>query len=199
MTRAAAAIAASILVLFFWMGSARAQKPTREDCLACHGDSNLTKDVNGKPVSLYVNPDRFKASMHGSVLACVDCHTDVRTSPHEKAPAKISCASCHSDQQTTYDRSLHAKAISNGDKGAATCVDCHGGPHELLPSTDPGSRTNHANIPATCGRCHSQPFIMKAGGNGTQAYVSYQGKRPWSGCCQRSGEGSSVYRLPWKP
>ncbi len=175
MKRAAAAIASSILVLLFWTGIACAQKPTSEDCLACHGDASLTRDVDGKPVGLYVDPQKFKASMHGSMFTCVDCHTDVKTSPHERTPAKLSCATCHADQQAAYDRSLHAKAINNGDKGAATCVNCHGGPHELLSGSDPSSRTNHANIPATCGRCHNQPFIMKAGGNGTQAYVSYQG------------------------
>jgi cytochrome b subunit of formate dehydrogenase len=175
MKRAAAAIASSILVLLFWTGIACAQKPTSEDCLACHGDASLTKDVDGKPVGLYVDPQKFKASMHGSMFTCIDCHTDVKTSPHERTPDKLSCATCHADQQAAYDRSLHAKAINSGDKGAATCVNCHGGPHELLSGSDPNSRSNHANIPATCGRCHNQPFIMKAGGNGTQAYVSYQG------------------------
>ena len=35
-------------------------KPTNQDCLACHGDSTMTTEVNGKPVSLYVNADTFK-------------------------------------------------------------------------------------------------------------------------------------------
>ena len=86
----------------------------------------------GKPVSISVNPDAFKASIHGGMFACVDCHTDVKTSPHENTPAKISCATCHADQQAAYDRSYHAKAIQAGDAQAATCVSCHGSPHELL-------------------------------------------------------------------
>src|SRR5690349_9394927 len=59
-----------------------APKPTNEDCLACHGDSTLSHEVNGKPVSLFVNPDKFKESMHGSMFQCVDCHTDLKSSPH---------------------------------------------------------------------------------------------------------------------
>src|SRR5437016_13261368 len=91
-------------------------KPTNEECLACHGDSTMTKDVNGKPVSLYVNAENFKASIHGGMFSCVDSHTDVKTSPHESAPEKISCATAHAEQQEVYDRSYHSQAIHAGDK-----------------------------------------------------------------------------------
>ena len=90
-------------------------KPTNDDCLACHSDSTMVKDVNGKKVSLYVNPGAFKNSIHGGIFTCVDCHSDIKTSPHESTPAKVSCAQCHADQQAAYDRSYHAKAIKAGD------------------------------------------------------------------------------------
>ena len=151
-----------------------APKPTNKDCLACHGDSTMTADVNDKPVSLYVNPNAFKISIHGTMFTCVDCHSDVTTSPHEVTPAKISCAQCHADQQAAYDRSYHAKAIQSGDAQAASCVNCHGSPHELLPASDPKSRVNHANIPATCGGCHGQKFVMAASGHSAQVFVSYE-------------------------
>ena len=149
-------------------------KPTNEDCLACHNDSTMTKDVNGKQVSLYVNPDAFKNSIHGTMFSCVDCHSDIKSSPHETTPAKITCAQCHADQQAAYDRSYHAKAIKAGDGQAATCVDCHGSPHELLPAGDAKSRVNHANIPATCGTCHGQKFVMGASGHRAQPFLSYE-------------------------
>lgn len=155
-------------------GTASAQKPANEDCLACHGDASLTKDVNGKAVSLSVDPGKFKNSMHGGMFSCVDCHTDVKTSPHETTPGKVLCATCHSDQQAAYGRSLHAKSVPSGKPAAATCTDCHGSPHELLPSSDPKSRTNHANIPFTCGTCHSLKFVMEASGRSAQLYVSYE-------------------------
>ncbi len=148
-------------------------KPTNEECLACHGDPTMTKDVAGKPVSISVNPDAFKSSIHGGMFACVDCHTDVKTSPHENTPAKISCATCHADQQAAYERSYHAKAIQAGDSQAATCVSCHGSPHELLPASDPKSRVSHVNIPATCGSCHGQKYVMEASGHSSQPFASY--------------------------
>ena len=149
-------------------------KPSNDDCLACHSDSSLTHEVNGKPASLYVNPDKFKDSIHGSMFQCVDCHADLKTSPHEGTPAKVSCAQCHAEEQAAYDRSYHAKAIKAGDAKAATCVDCHGSPHELLAAGDPKSKVSHVNIPATCGVCHGQKFVMEASGHSAQPYLSYQ-------------------------
>jgi len=152
---------------------AAAPKPTSEDCLSCHGDSTMTKEVDGKQVSLYVSPEAFKNSIHGGMFTCVDCHTDIKSSPHENTPAKISCATCHADQQAAYDRSYHAQAIKAGDKQAATCVSCHGSPHELLMASDPKSRVSHQNIPATCGECHGQKYVMEASGHSAQPFTSY--------------------------
>jgi len=149
-------------------------KPTADECLACHSDATLSHDENGKQVSLHVDPDKFKDSIHGGMFTCVDCHADVKTAAHETTPKKISCATCHADEQAAYDRSFHGKAVAGGNTNAATCVDCHGSPHELLPASDPKSRVHHTNIPATCGACHSQTFVMEKNGLSTQMVASYQ-------------------------
>jgi cytochrome b subunit of formate dehydrogenase len=144
------------------------------ECLACHNDPSLAKDENGKPVSLYVDADRFKASTHGSVMQCRDCHPDVRAFPHEPASAKVRCAACHAGQQTQYANSSHAKAIAAGNPKAATCTDCHGGPHELLAAGDPNSKVNRANIPKTCSACHGLKLVMEASGFSERTAFSYQ-------------------------
>ena len=149
-------------------------KPTVDECLACHSDATLTHEVNGKQVSLHVDPQAFKDSIHGSMFTCVDCHSDVKSSAHETPPQKITCATCHAAEQAAYDGSYHAKAVQGGNTHAATCVDCHGSPHELLPGSDPKSRVHHANIPGTCGACHSQKFVMEDGGQSAQMVASYQ-------------------------
>jgi len=149
-------------------------KPRTEDCLVCHGDKGLSTERDGKTVSLFVDGDKFKSSIHGTMFTCVDCHTDLKSSPHESQPAKVQCATCHADQQAVYDRSFHAKAIVAGDGKAARCVDCHGSPHELLPASDPNSRVSHLNIPKTCGSCHGEKFVMGASGHSTQPFASYE-------------------------
>ena len=75
------------------------QPPSNADCLACHNDQTLSKDVQGKPVSLYVSDKHFAGSIHG-MLSCTDCHDDVKALPHESTPATPSCARCHAAEYT---------------------------------------------------------------------------------------------------
>jgi hypothetical protein len=118
------AIALSLLV---WASVANAaQKLKNADCLACHGDSTLTKDVNGKPVSLFVDEKKFGHSIHGSMFACVDCHTDVKSVVHETPPQKMTCAGCHANAQKAFAHSNHSKPGQTGNMPAANCEDCHG-------------------------------------------------------------------------
>jgi cytochrome b subunit of formate dehydrogenase/nitrate/TMAO reductase-like tetraheme cytochrome c subunit len=150
------------------------QKLKNEDCLGCHADASLTKDVNGKAVSLGVDGEKFKHSIHGSMFTCVDCHTDVKSLSHDTPPKKVMCTQCHADAHDAYLQSTHAKTSKAGKSPAANCEDCHGGVHEILPSSDPKSPVSHTNIPYTCGRCHGQKFLMEQNGVNTQPYVSYQ-------------------------
>ena len=150
-------------------------RPKDSECLACHGDKTLTAtDAAGKTVSLYIDEAKAKASIHGSSFACVDCHKDIKSSPHTATPAKVSCAGCHAEVQQKYEHGFHATARKPDGSVPATCADCHGDVHEILPATDPKSRVFHTNIPATCGTCHGQKFLMESTGNSNQPFVSYQ-------------------------
>jgi cytochrome b subunit of formate dehydrogenase len=165
----------AVLALLAWGTSCwGAQKLKDSDCLTCHGDSTLTKDENGKQVSLYVDKDKLKHSFHSRILGCVDCHTDVKALVHETAPKKITCAGCHGPAQEAYARSMHARPAKAGAASGATCEDCHGGAHQVLTPGDPASPVSHANIPATCGRCHGQKFLTSSNGDSAQTFVSYQ-------------------------
>ncbi|MDR3793098.1 MAG: cytochrome b/b6 domain-containing protein [Terracidiphilus sp.] len=168
------ALVLAIVVCVAGVEARAAQKLKNEDCLGCHSDSSLTKDVNGKQVSLAVDGEKFKHSIHGSMFTCVDCHTDVKSLSHETPPKKVTCTQCHADVHDAYLQSTHAKASKAGKSPVANCEDCHGGVHEILPSSDAKSPVSHANIPYTCGRCHGQKFLMEQNGVNTQPYVSYQ-------------------------
>lgn len=149
-------------------------KLTNADCLACHSDPSLTKDVNGKQVSLAVDEKKFTNSIHGSMFSCVDCHSDIKEVPHSNTPAKPACAQCHADQQAAYDSSLHAKGIKSSPNKGANCLDCHGSIHEILPASDPNSKVSHTNIPKTCATCHSNQATMRSAGLSAQPSMAYQ-------------------------
>jgi len=148
-------------------------KVSNDECLACHSDPSLTKDENGKQVSLHVDDAAFKASIH-STFTCVDCHSDIKSAPHETTPAKPACATCHADEQTAYDHGMHAKAAAAGNTNVAKCQDCHGNVHTVLPASDPKSKVAHSNIPQTCGACHGQKLVMSSSGVSSTTFSSYE-------------------------
>jgi len=78
------------LTLAGWlMGATTALAQSKADCLACHSDSSLTKEVNGKQVSVFVDEKAFGASVH-SFLDCTSCHSDVKDYPHEPTLQRLS-------------------------------------------------------------------------------------------------------------
>jgi cytochrome b subunit of formate dehydrogenase/nitrate/TMAO reductase-like tetraheme cytochrome c subunit len=147
-------------------------KPKDAECLVCHSDA--TPSADGTHTNAAVDPAKEHASIHGGILACVDCHKDVKSAPHATTPAKITCAQCHADVQSAYAHSYHATARKPDGSVPATCTSCHGDAHNILPAGDPKSPIYHSNIPATCGACHGQKFVMGATGVSTQPFVSYQ-------------------------
>jgi cytochrome b subunit of formate dehydrogenase len=108
------------------------------------------------------------------MFGCTDCHSDIKSAPHETPPAQPKCATCHADEDAAYNRGFHAQAVKSGDKLAASCQDCHGNVHQILPATDPKSKVHRATIPATCGTCHGQKFVMEASGHSAQPFINYE-------------------------
>ena len=123
----------------------------------------------------------FNASIHGQALArgnmlaptCTDCHGIHSIKPHtdpnspvaEQNVSRDICARCHEgvrlsqefgvpgNRVTSYFDSYHGLAAEGGSVVAANCSSCHG-VHNILPSSDPRSTINRANLDATCGQCH---------------------------------------------
>ncbi len=134
-------------------------------CGKCHTDVNNT----------------FMQSIHGQALAhgnqmapaCTDCHgihsikshSDPNSPAADKNVSRDTCARCHEGVRlsqefgipggrvTSYFDSYHGLAAEGGSVVAANCSSCHG-VHNILPSSDPHSTINQANLDATCGKCH---------------------------------------------
>jgi len=150
--------AAGLLAFSRATPAAAAAEPIKNSaCLECHEDKALTKtNAAGKEVSLFVDVAKLAASVH-KTNTCASCHADITTEhPDDQVPARpVNCQQCHEKQSESYGASVHALALAKGQKGSATCSDCHGGHSILLPAS-PASPLYFARLAETCGACHEQ-------------------------------------------
>lgn len=170
-TKCGGLAAACIFVLLplIWANGAFAGN----SCVTCHSesDSALVESV--------------KSSVHASV-GCHGCHggnpavadeaamtdaPDFKGKPERKDIPEF-CGGCHSDvrrmnpfglqtdQLAQYRTSKHGERLFGAkDENVAVCADCHGA-HGIKSPKDPASTVYPTNIPATCGRCHSDEKKM---------------------------------------
>lgn len=114
---------------------------TRE-CASCHSEAQKT----------------VKGSVHKGRASCKECH-----GYHTVSPAKdlrsATCKECHSPSYGDFRSGVHAKGLEKGTE-AASCWDCHGS-HTVAANRDEESTVYHRNLPATCGRCHSDRSLMQ--------------------------------------
>lgn len=103
-------------------------------CTSCHGEHSI---LSPKSAASTVNASHIRDT-------CGQCHGNVRLSRRFGLPA---------DRVMSFDASFHGLASKSGSQSVANCASCHGF-HDILPSKDPQSKTNAANLPATCGTCH---------------------------------------------
>lgn len=140
--------------------------PTNAECLACHSDPNLKRDLpSGEPLSLYVDKSHYASSVHGGKnVTCAQCHSNITGFPHpdfsptDRRDVTIKlyplCRQCHADNFLKTQDSVHASALASGNRNAAVCTDCHTA-HEVTPPDQPRTR-----IPQTCAQCHSTIFAQ---------------------------------------
>lgn len=141
-----------------------------EVCLKCHGKPGQEMKLeNGEVLELFVDPEDHAKSIHGELgYACVQCHREVGDYPHppflaadlRDATLKLNdaCLFCHSYQAELNQDGVHARALDDGKREAAVCVDCHGS-HTVQKIHDPKTGKvlpqTRQWIPLTCARCHS--------------------------------------------
>lgn len=152
-------------------------------CQGCHAPGQPLPYLGGEQFHKDSHT-AYEAGHHAKAInggrraaACLDCHArggDLSTMLPASDPAStvnrsqvaLTCSRCHGDPAAmrgsgisaapflAYQESAHARAIARGNPSAAVCTDCHRG-HDILPTSDPASSIAKANIPATCGKCHS--------------------------------------------
>lgn len=133
-----------------------------EPCLMCHGEaSNFTGSQDS--ARLVVTSESYEGSVHGEAgMPCTTCHAGLAF-PHPEDPPVTECGACHSNIAEQYEASLHGYARARGNTAAPSCTDCHG-MHDIRHSTDPLSRSSHANTARLCAECHSHDFTGDTNG-----------------------------------
>jgi len=144
--------------VFFLFGGFLAQAADNAACLKCHKNPRLSKGKkDGSLLSLYVNEEAFKVSVHGAAgMGCTDCHQEAKPEfhPAEGFP-EIGCASCHQDQVEAYKKTTHGMVWESGIERAPKCQDCHTS-HYMRKSNDPQSPLQLSRLGKVCAQCHEE-------------------------------------------
>jgi predicted CXXCH cytochrome family protein len=154
-----------------------------ETCGQCHTQivEQYKNSIHGSALIEQDNPD---------VPVCTDCHgvhsiQDPRTAQFRIGTPEL-CAGCHAnaelmgkyglstDVYNLYNISWHGVDVTVYKANwptiwheSAVCTDCHG-VHDILPTGNPASKVNPANLLATCRQCHPD-----AGPNWTGAWTGH--------------------------
>jgi hypothetical protein len=127
--------------------AAAVHAPAGITCVDCHGGNPQDAEATAHGTQNFKKPDNKKAIAE----MCAACHSDVR---------KMNPFGLPTDQLDRYKTSKHGEQLfGQNDQKVAVCTDCHGA-HDILKAKSPQARTYAANIPATCGRCHSDAKLM---------------------------------------
>jgi len=169
------------VALVFVLAVALAQ--TEPGCAACHAPERSAE----------------AGASHALSASCIDCHggdpkQSDKTLAHgagftgkiERRAVPALCSRCHSDarkmnpyglptdQLAQYQTSRHGESLAKGNLQVAVCSDCHG-VHGILKARDPRSPVFPANVPSTCGKCHSDRQKMEKLGHPWDEESLYRG------------------------
>ncbi len=158
---------------------------TSQYCLTCHSQQ-LTKTINQQSMSLTINEEGLRSSVHGK-HSCTDCHTSYSKEIHPKKQfasirevsiaASDACRRCHPDKSEQHKNSIHAKLMSEGNRKAPVCSDCHNahavGPKALADTMQ--------GVP--CKNCHQEVFAAYKGSVHGKAKSNGSGGAPICSTC----------------
>ena len=136
-------------------------------CVGCHVRSKAVTSME-TPTATFISS--YEESVHGRAVArgdgrapsCVDCHGahderfgfDAASFVNKRRVHEV-CARCHAKEEHQFELSVHGAALRHGNKDAPSCTDCHG-EHRILSPKDPSSPVAAANVSnRVCTPCHS--------------------------------------------
>jgi hypothetical protein len=141
----------SIRLLLVYQDHDELQDEMLEICLQCHEEIYQEADDSiHTQIAKTGNP---------AAPNCIDCHGSHEITPPDEPREKPSqlCGECHGAVYSTYQYSVHGKALeADGNPDVPTCTSCHGA-HHITGPRDLEFRNSSILI---CGECHSDPEVM---------------------------------------
>lgn len=129
------------------LGSITIAQTSTEQCIDCHSDETMTIDKNGKELSLFIDREKYKNSVHGET-ECIDCHSafDAESLPHKEGKdiSRVDCAQCHDTD--SFNASIHGKKN-------VSCYSCHS-KHDIQPADN----LQKAEVDL-CIKCHKSTSV----------------------------------------
>jgi formate dehydrogenase gamma subunit len=142
-------------------------------CASCHDDLTSKHPDDNRP-AMPVNcakchprqSESYGGSVHGlafkagkpGAAGCVDCHDTHEVLPpaSPESPLHLSkltatCGQCHEEAAREVASSVHGKAVTQGNRDAATCTGCHS-EHKIEKLRGVSSLKIAGQV---CGKCHA--------------------------------------------
>lgn len=145
-----------------------------DKCLSCHKDGKIPhKNFKGEEelITGYQNSVHYLALKDGKFEAptCYQCHGAHEMESADNPASKISknniaktCgqSNCHTSQLNQYSGSIHEVAVSNGNKDAPACNNCHGN-HGIVTKNLDNKSQKSRDIIQLCSNCHTSVELVQ--------------------------------------
>jgi cytochrome b subunit of formate dehydrogenase len=136
------------------------------DCAGCH--AALIKPAGNNSAAVLIESAHTAALIRNGPMKTVNCGTchgthDITrpSNPSSKLfwqNIPTTCGTCHSEILKAFQHSIHGKAVTNGEREAPVCTDCHG-EHSIIAVKLNSSSVSQAHITETCAQCHEAKRI----------------------------------------
>lgn len=157
-----------------------------DKCLSCHKDGKIPhKNYKGEEelISGYTNSVHYEALKKGNLEAptCSECHGAHEMESADNPASKISkknmsqtCgqSNCHAKQLNNYTGSVHEKGVSENNKDAPTCNNCHGN-HAIVTKKSDDKLAKSKSLIQLCSNCHSSVELTERNDLPTKVSETY--------------------------
>jgi hypothetical protein len=129
-----------VAVLALFVGGGPSLADTIQECMKCHRERSKRSIPS-------ISLEDYQSSVHGKILECTDCHTQIEMEMHGsvKGDATVNCGECHGQEN------MHGLQSEDGNR--PRCYSCHTR-HRIYKKENEASSTHPSQFGKACAQCH---------------------------------------------